>query len=122
MSLVRFDNFGDITNGGLNDGIEGRVCNFMEALPKDSFFWIGEENEKTLDRVPSSSYKSGIIIISISDSRDSEKIGKSVIGLRLPDEAKIVDSTKLGEKTVFDYKGVLYEVRHSMQEMEYARS
>ena len=114
MGLVRFDNFGDISNAGPGDGIEGKVHDFLEALPKDTFHWLSRGEEIT-SFVPYAEWENRRVIIDVYANSPLD-VGKPAIGVNLPKDSRLVDDIQ-DEKIVFEYKGVTYEVRHKLQEI-----
>ncbi len=107
MGLVNFTGFGDIANAGLGDGVEGRVHDAIEALPRNLFYWLPGDNPTAT--VPYAKYHDGRIVIDVLDDGDLRG-GRPAIGVKMIPEAVV---QKADEKsTIFGYQGLTYEVRH----------
>jgi len=109
MGITSFRDLGDVANAGRIEGLGGRVQEFMEQLPPETFYWIDGKNPTTM--VPYATWRDGMVVIDVQDDIH-EQGGDRAIGLRLPSGAQKDDARSDDAKTIFSYGGVTYRVEH----------
>lgn len=107
MGLVNFVGFGDISISGLLDGADGKIQDFIEAIPRDKLYWISGDNLTSM--VPHAEFKEGRVVIDVTDDIDFRG-GRPAIGVRMFQGATVQKADE--NSTIFNYHGSTYEVLH----------
>lgn len=107
MGIVYFTHLGEIANAGRADGIDGRVQQEIEKLPKDTFYWLTGENPTSM--APYAEFKEGIIVIDVKDDLYLQG-GRPSIGIKLPADSEVLHIDN--QHTLFEYQRTGYKVVH----------
>jgi hypothetical protein len=109
MGVTKFRDIGEVADAGFADGISGKVNDYVHRLPRDCLYWIA--GTEPTSYAPYATWKEGRVVIDVRDDCVIEA-NQPALGLRLPTGAVKNERASTDISTLFDYKGVTYEIVH----------